>query len=169
MSAKNAIGAALLVLAPLVAISCTSNSSVTAPSVPLVPSAASGAGLVTTAKAGLQKVTLYFYNPDDGATAPSSRVIGMAIEVVATVPPNATIYSEVTGKHGDATFWIPASIEQIRVTTGTCAVHYNPTTGAKETETFVSNTILVDLPANTTEGWLPVHETVPNVYGCTLP
>lgn len=165
MTTKNAIGAVVLI-APLMAIGCTNTSSLTAPS---GLGASSGAALVATEKAGQQKVTLHFHDTDDGVTSPPVDVVGMAIDVQASVPASAMVYHAVTGKQGDAIFWIPASVRQIKVTTGTCATHYNPETRALETEEFVSETVYVDLPANTREGWITVHETVPNVYGCALP
>jgi hypothetical protein len=166
MNIRNSLGVVFLALTPLAAVACTS-SSLTSPS---EPTAASGTGgSVSVDKLSVQKVTLYFHDTDDGITSPPTNVVGMAIQIQPTIPASSVTYSAVTGKQGAATFWLPSSISQIQVTTGGCATHYNPTTHQIETETFDTETALINLPVNTREGWITVHETVPNEYGCTLP
>jgi hypothetical protein len=150
-----------LALFAALAIGCTSAS-------PTSPSAM-GTSMVTAdsmsleGKAGLQKVTLYFYNSDDQDLAPKTNVIGLRVHITSVVPLSPTIYDDSTDRQGNATFWIPATVREISVTTENCGTH------AGETETFepiIGKTLV--LPLRTREGWIRIHETIPN-GPCSLP
>ena len=108
-----------------------------------------------------QRVTLYVVEDDDGYTQQKNVVVGLTVSL--TSEPVETFHAEtVTNSQGAAIFWIPRTITEIRVTTGECGTHHG------ETETFVQSTIDLNLPVNTREGWIRIHETDPN-GSCTLP